>query len=317
MPLCAQNALHGTLRTTAQGKLPWQVPSYLQDTLRVMQARARIRRTGPVRSPCSRPRHVLLACAAHLGPPLRKRFIRAAWRHSGHDCPQQSSVFIATDRFESRLRMQGAWSRNECRLASVGGRANRPPGGVPDVFRQTASFQRRRSPPPVRRASDEPPRCRALADGRDRHAAVDELSRLMSLAQRGYVAFRRRSHQLRFRPILMSCCPGHSRTRTASSRPSRNDGAMIGLSFDPAGGLKNHTDIAGTFWLDAASHELRQLTFRHIGLPNMMGDSAGESRVRFATFGTQEWFIPEWIIRAPDPSADAKRQSRDELSAGR
>jgi hypothetical protein len=33
----------------------------------------------------------------------------------------------------------------------------------------------------------------------------------------------------------------------------------------------------------------------------MMGDSAGESRVRFATFGTQEWFIPEWIIRAPIP----------------
>jgi hypothetical protein len=33
----------------------------------------------------------------------------------------------------------------------------------------------------------------------------------------------------------------------------------------------------------------------------MKGDSAGDSRVRFATFGTQEWFIPEWIIRAPIP----------------
>jgi hypothetical protein len=120
------------------------------------------------------------------------------------------------------------------------------------------------------------------------------------LAERGYVTFG--DDRINFISPDLDVLLSRSFENTHCFEPTlAHDGAMIGLSFDPAGGLTNHTDIAGTFWLDAASHELRQLTFRHIGLPNMMGDSAGESRVRFATFGTQEWFIPEWIIRAPIP----------------
>lgn len=80
-----------------------------------------------------------------------------------------------------------------------------------------------------------------------------------------------------------------------------HEGALVGLSFDPGKSLKNNTDIAGTFWLDSASHELRRLTFHHTGLPTIIGDSTGESVVRFATFAGDEWFIPEWTIRAPIP----------------
>jgi hypothetical protein len=86
-----------------------------------------------------------------------------------------------------------------------------------------------------------------------------------------------------------------------------NQGGLIGLSFDPGRRLKNHTDIAGTFWVDSASHELRQLAFHHTGLPNVMGDSTGASIVTFATFGTKEWFMPDWMIRAPIPALALNR----------
>jgi hypothetical protein len=78
--------------------------------------------------------------------------------------------------------------------------------------------------------------------------------------------------------------------------------ALIGLSFEPGQTLKNNTDIAGTFWLDSATHELRTLTFRHTGLPFVIDDSSGESIVRFAKFDAKNWLISSWIIRAPIPS---------------
>jgi hypothetical protein len=81
---------------------------------------------------------------------------------------------------------------------------------------------------------------------------------------------------------------------------AQRDG-MVGLTFEPGRTLKNNTDVAGTFWLDAQSHELRQLDFHHTGLPSFDIDSAGESEVRFTTFGAHEWFISEWQIRAPVP----------------
>jgi hypothetical protein len=87
---------------------------------------------------------------------------------------------------------------------------------------------------------------------------------------------------------------------------AQRDG-MVGLTFEPGRTLKNNTDVAGTFWLDAQSHELRQLDFHHTGLPSFDIDSAGESEVRFATFGAHEWFIAEWRIRAPVPQLYANR----------
>lgn len=78
--------------------------------------------------------------------------------------------------------------------------------------------------------------------------------------------------------------------------------ALIGLSFEPGQSLKNNTDIAGTFWLDSATHELRTLTFRHTGLPFVINDSSGESIVRFEKYDAKNWLISSWIIRAPIPS---------------
>ncbi|HEY2851106.1 MAG TPA: carboxypeptidase-like regulatory domain-containing protein [Gemmatimonadaceae bacterium] len=78
------------------------------------------------------------------------------------------------------------------------------------------------------------------------------------------------------------------------------DGPLIGLAFDPAARPRGHADIAGVFWIDATSRELRKLTFNYVGLPPM-GDSTGTSLVAFATFAQHEWFIASWTIRSPLP----------------
>lgn len=121
------------------------------------------------------------------------------------------------------------------------------------------------------------------------------------LAERGYVAFA--DDRLTFVSPDLDVLLSTSFENTHCFEPTlARDGALLGLSFDPGQGLRNHTDITGTFWLDSASHELRRLTFHHTGLPIVADDSAGESVVRFATFGKDEWFIPEWTIRAPVPA---------------
>ena len=121
------------------------------------------------------------------------------------------------------------------------------------------------------------------------------------LAERGYVAFA--DDRLTFVSPDLDVLLSTSFENTHCFEPTlARDGALLGLSFDPGQGLRNHTDITGTFWLDSASHELRRLTFHHTGLPIVADDSAGESVVQFATFGKDEWFIPEWTIRAPVPA---------------
>lgn len=121
------------------------------------------------------------------------------------------------------------------------------------------------------------------------------------LAEHGYVTFA--DDRLTFVSPDLDVLLSKSFENTHCFEPTlAHDGALVGLSFDPGRGLKNNTDIAGTFWLDSASHELRRLTFQHTGLPTVIGGSTGESTVRFATFGAQEWFMPEWTIRAPIPA---------------
>ena len=120
------------------------------------------------------------------------------------------------------------------------------------------------------------------------------------LAQRGYVRFA--DDRLTFVSPDLEVLLSSSFENTHCFQPRlRHEGPLVGLAFEPARSLKNRTDIAGTFWLDAKSHELRRLTFEHTGLPLVLGDSLGESAVKFGKYGAQGWFISEWTIRAPVP----------------
>ena len=73
---------------------------------------------------------------------------------------------------------------------------------------------------------------------------------------------------------------------------------MIGLGFEPVAARKL-PDIAGVFWLDLASAELRDLEFRYTGLPEYMPADKFGGRVEFAAMPNGGWLIRRWSVRAP------------------
>jgi hypothetical protein len=131
------------------------------------------------------------------------------------------------------------------------------------------------------------------------------------LSQRGYVRFA--DERLTFASPDLDVLLSRSFENTHCFQPALlRDGELLGLSFEPASTLQNHTDIAGTFWVDAVSHELRRLTFHYTGLPFSLADSTGVSTVKFAQLEAQDWFIASWTIRAPIPALLAGRAMRVE-----
>ena len=298
MPLCAQT-LRGTLRTTAQGGPVAGAIIVLEDSLRVMQARARSDEQG---------RFVLRAAAPGTFSLRVQRIGVRPYESASFELHGDTTVTIALNSLPYSLPRVVSRAASACRAHGL------EPSAVWQVWEDVRTAllaasltysdkQHRFSVGEVLRLYDaHPTRLRGVALSQVAVTATQPWTSLAPdvLAERGYVAFG--DDRINFISPDLDVLLSRSFENTHCFEPTlAHDAAMIGLSFDPAGARKNHTDIAGTFWLDAASHELRQLTFRHIGLPNMMGDSAGESRVRFATFGTHEWFIPEWIIRAPIP----------------
>ena len=297
-PLRAQT-LHGTLRTTAQGSPVAGAIIVLEDTLGVMQARARSDEQG---------RFVLRAAAPGTFALRVQRIGVRPYERAPFELHGDTTVTIALSNLPFSLPRVVSRAASACTAHGL------ETSAVWQVWEDVRTAllaasltysdkQHRFSVGEVLRLYDaHPTKLRGVALSQMAVTATQPWTSLAPdvLAERGYVAFA--DDRISFISPDLDVLLSRSFENTHCFEPTlAHDGPMIGLSFDPAGGLKNHTDIAGTFWLDSASHELRQLTFRHIGLPNMMGDSAGDSRVRFATFGTQEWFIPEWIIRAPIP----------------
>ncbi len=126
------------------------------------------------------------------------------------------------------------------------------------------------------------------------------------LAEHGYVALS--GGRLTFVAPDIEVLLSRSFENTHCFRSSLlRDGALIGLSFEPSKSLGKHPDIAGTFWVEPDSHELRRLTFHHTGLPFAMDDSSSASTLTFAKFDEVDWFIPSWVIRAPIPVLSTTR----------
>jgi hypothetical protein len=72
---------------------------------------------------------------------------------------------------------------------------------------------------------------------------------------------------------------------------------MIGLGFEPVPG-RDVPDIAGTFWLEEDSGQLRTVEFRYVeaGRPFRMG---GFGQINFQALADGPWVVDSWWIRWP------------------
>lgn len=310
-PAASTQAFRGTLHTTAGGTPVVAAIVTLVDTLRSIQARTRSDEQG---------RFVLRTTESGL---VRLRIQRIGVR------PYESLAFffhtdtsavIALDELPAvALPRVASMAASACHDRSVEAE------GTWELWEDvrtallaaaiTYSEQRSRfSLAEVRRIYDTQPRTlRDIALLEQTVSAAQPWTSLPPdvLAQRGYVRFA--DDRLTFVSPDLDVMLSRSFENTHCFLPTlMRDGPLLGLSFEPARSLKNHTDIAGTFWVDPASRELQRLTFHHTGLPFVMDDSTGESTVTFAKLDAQDWFIPSWTIRAPIPALMSSRAMRVE-----
>lgn len=87
-------------------------------------------------------------------------------------------------------------------------------------------------------------------------------------------------------------------TATHCFRTVRPRDGRIGLYFEPAP-RRRVTDIQGTLWLDAATHELRFLEYTYTGMPAFPQRVELGGRVEFARLPNGRWIVSHWYVRTP------------------
>jgi hypothetical protein len=78
---------------------------------------------------------------------------------------------------------------------------------------------------------------------------------------------------------------------------------QIGLRFEPLED-RDVTDIAGTFWVDTVTAELRDMDFGYTNLEGPEAEAAG-GRVAFRYLASGAWIVSDWHIRMPKIGARA------------
>ena len=290
----------GTLQTTAHGSPVAGAIVVLADTLHAIQARGRSDEQG---------RFVLRPGAPGRFSLRVQRIGVRPYESASFELKADTTAVIALSDLPFSLPEITSRAASACRARSLASAATRQ--SWEDVRTAliatslTYTEQRNRfSIAEVRRVySEYPPALHSVSVHEQTVTATQPWTSFAPdvLAEHGYVLFA--DDRLTFVSPDLDVLLSRSFENTHCFAPAlAHEGALVGLSFDPSSSLKNNTDIAGTFWLDSASHELRRLTFHHTGLPYILSDSTGESVVRFATFAPDAWFIPEWTIRAPMPA---------------
>ena len=79
----------------------------------------------------------------------------------------------------------------------------------------------------------------------------------------------------------------------------------LGVSFEPVSG-RRISDIRGVLWLDAASSELREITFRFVNIEPVSSFGAG-GFTRFRRMPSGAWIVSEWQLRMPKLAIRAGR----------
>lgn len=75
---------------------------------------------------------------------------------------------------------------------------------------------------------------------------------------------------------------------------------LVGVAFRPARDIREIRDIAGTFWLDRRSAELRWMDFSYTNMPSIADRALPGGRVEFLRVRTGGWLIGKWNIRMPE-----------------
>lgn len=72
----------------------------------------------------------------------------------------------------------------------------------------------------------------------------------------------------------------------------------VGITFQPVQG-RDMPDVAGTLWLDSATHHLHSLDFRYTLLPPEKQHDKVGGRLEFSSLSTGAWVIRRWWLRMP------------------
>ena len=125
------------------------------------------------------------------------------------------------------------------------------------------------------------------------------------LAERGYVEGNEYTGWDYYGPdeaVLLS--PEFLATHCFRVVRERERQGQVGLAFEPVRGRRT-PDIEGLLWVDEATSELREMTFRYANAGLMSQFSAGGS-VQFRKVKSGAWLVYEWKLRAPRLARNAR-----------
>ena len=121
-----------------------------------------------------------------------------------------------------------------------------------------------------------------------------------SIAQVGYVIEKDTevSYYAPDADVLLSAPFSNTHCFGVQSPPSGQPG-LIGLSFRPKSERIGVIEIAGTFWLDRATLELRRIEYRYTNVPAAYLGSAVGGEMDIARLANGMWLIRRWEVRTP------------------
>ncbi|MGH7654335.1 MAG: hypothetical protein ACREN6_06695 [Gemmatimonadaceae bacterium] len=297
---------HGTLRTSASGVPVAGAIVLLVDSLHDVRAKARSDDRG---------RFDLTTSATELVRLRIQRIGSRPYESLPFAMHSDTSAVISLDQLPAlTLPTVTSTAQSACRGRAVAAEANWEVWeDVKTALLATSlTYAEQRSRyrlAQVTRIYDLQPRLRDIALLEDSVAATQPWTSFAPdlLAEHGYVRYA--DGRLTFVSPDLDVLLSRSFENTHCFEPGLlRDGPLIGLAFDPAARPRGHADIAGVFWIDGTSRELRKLTFNYAGLPRMEGDSVGTSMITFATFDQHEWFISSWTVRSPLPVIVSTRE---------
>jgi hypothetical protein len=89
------------------------------------------------------------------------------------------------------------------------------------------------------------------------------------------------------------------------TEPGLEGSGLIGLAFEPIQDLRR-PDVRGTFWIDAATGEVRSLDFNYTGVPTADVIPDGGGQLAFERLPNGAWIVSRWHIRMPVIQMDSR-----------